>query len=222
MFKRALIIISCIVCSYNIKAQVEESDSTQTEVKNDVRVAIGKDAENSNFQPIDSVEDAVKILKPKENKKVIPARAALYSMLVPGLGQAYNGKYWKIPIIYSTLGFMYFMSADSHRRYVDYKTAYRYLGTGKQPSWVTVNHEKDYLKRRMDFYKRQRDLNIIFGVIGYLLNILDANVDAHLMDFDVSEDLSLHVEPELNYLRSDNFLENNSTFGLKFVITLNR
>lgn len=213
-----------LILPFVINAQVEESDSTKTiNSETKIRVAVGNKDSLERFQPLDSIEASKNVkVKPKK-KKTKPAVAALCSMVVPGLGQAYNGKYWKIPIVYSTLGFMYFMSADSHRRYTEFKSAYKYWDNpNKRPSWVNENHEKDYMKKRMEYYKRQRDLNIIVGVIAYLLNILDANVDAHLMNFDVSEDLSLKIEPELNFLQANNFNQTNSTFGLKFVISLNR
>lgn len=158
-----------------------------------------------------------------KNRKIIPARATLYSAILPGLGQAYNGRYWKIPIIYALFGTMYYFAADNNQKYIDFKYAYQYFDTDKQPEWVNESiTDKNYLKDRMEFYKRNRDFNIILGGMFYLLNILDANVDAHLMDFDVSDDLSLRIEPDLNYYQAFQKTSNISGFGIKFVLSLNK
>ncbi len=159
-----------------------------------------------------------------QKRKIIPARATLYSLLLPGLGQAYNGKYWKIPIIYTIFGTMYYFAADNNQKYQDFKFAYKNFGTDLQPEWVKTSNGIDatYLKKRMEHYKRNRDFNIILGGIFYLLNVLDANVDAHLMDFDVSEDLSLRIEPDIIYYQAAKKNSNVSGFGIKFVLSLNR
>ncbi len=155
-------------------------------------------------------------------KKGNPVVATLCSTLVPGLGQAYNKKYWKIPIIYTIFGSMYFFARNNHQKYKDFKFAYKHFENKElKPIWVKENVKVDYLKKKMEFYKRNRNFNIIVGGIFYLLNILDANVDAHLMDFDVGDDLSLRIEPDMNY----NMYTNNSkipNFGLKFVFAINK
>ncbi len=155
------------------------------------------------------------------SKKGNPMVATLCSTVIPGLGQAYNKKYWKIPIIYTVFGSMYFFARNNHQKYKDFKFAYKNFETKEKPIWVRDNVKEDYLKNRMEFYKRNRNFNIIVGGIVYLLNILDANVDAHLMDFDVGDDLSLRVEPDMNY----NMYTNNAkipNFGLKFVLAINK
>ncbi|RLD75139.1 MAG: hypothetical protein DRJ10_15835, partial [Bacteroidetes bacterium] len=85
------------------------------------------------------------------------------------------------------------------------------------PSWApTINEER--LKEQKDFFRRNRDFSIIIGVMMYLMNIIDASVDANLMDFDISDDLSMSVSPEIKQLN----ISQENTFGLKFVITLNK
>lgn len=157
-------------------------------------------------------------------KRRVPAKATLYSMILPGLGQAYNGKYWKIPIIYTLFGTMYYFIADNDQKYKDFKYAYKnFENEDLKPGWVNESiSDAKYLKERMDFYKRNRDLNIILGGLIYLLNILDANVDAHLMDFDVSEDLALRIEPDIINYQAVQKKSNVSGFGIKFVLSLNR
>ena len=140
--------------------------------------------------------------------------------LVPGLGQIYNRKFWKLPIVYGGLmGCMYAVTWNN-RNYQDYSTAYKdimmdaaepnrpveefhtswqdFLGVGYDPKeWVTNTNFQTQLKNRKDYYRRYRDLSIIITVGVYALSIIDAYVDAQLFDFDISPDLSMHWEPSV-------------------------
>ena len=127
-----------------------------------------------------------------------PGRAAMLSATLPGLGQAYNGAYWKIPIIYAGFGAVAYAVNFNNTEYQVFRKAYLAKVDGN-PN--TIDEYPLYsdaaLKRAMDYYRRNLELSYILGVALYLLNILDANVQAHLMDFDVSEDLSMRIEPQL-------------------------
>jgi hypothetical protein len=147
---------------------------------------------------------------------VRPRRAAILSAILPGLGQAYNGNYWKIPIIYSLFATMYFIGEDNNNRYLLFKRAYKGdTIEAINPKYYTPDKIKEY----KNYYKRNRDLDIILAIGVYLLNILDANVDAHLMDFDISDDLSLKINPDYNLLYGFKNNINNSGFGIKFVLS---
>lgn len=146
-----------------------------------------------------------------------PTRAVIYSAIFPGLGQIYNRKYWKLPIVYG--GFMGFIYAVTwnNKNYRDYSDAYLHIMTDDvnspstwHQSWqnfVPRNRDpKDYitntnfrnnLKSGKDYYRRYRDLSIILTVAWYFLCMADAYVDAQLFDFDISPDLSLHLAPSL-------------------------
>lgn len=148
-----------------------------------------------------------------------PKKAVLMA-LVPGLGQIYNRKFWKLPIVYGGLmGCMYAVTWNN-RNYQDYSTAYKdimmdaeepnrpveefhtswqdFLGIGYDPKeWVTNTNFQTQLKNRKDYYRRYRDLSIIITVGVYALSIIDAYVDAQLFDFDISPDLSMHWEPSV-------------------------
>ena len=148
-----------------------------------------------------------------------PKKAVLIA-LVPGLGQIYNRKFWKLPIVYGGLmGCMYAVTWNN-RNYQDYSTAYKdimmdaeepnrpveefhtswqdFLGVGYDPKeWVTNTNFQTQLKNRKDYYRRYRDLSIIITVGVYALSIIDAYVDAQLFDFDISPDLSMHWEPSV-------------------------
>ncbi len=142
-------------------------------------------------------------LKTKEEpKEHSVGRAAVYSAVLPGLGQAYNKKYWKIPIIYAGFGVLGYFVVFNNNEYKDFKEAYIYVANGEtypiDNPYVT-KYNQQQLKEAMDFYRRNRDLSIIIGALWYTLNILEAYVDAHFYDYDISEDLSVSLKPTTGY-----------------------
>jgi len=150
---------------------------------------------NNAFDAVQNIDaDALDTAKPLP----LPGRAAILSATLPGLGQAYNGAYWKIPIIYAGFGAVAYAVNFNNNEYQVFRKAYLAKVDGN-PN--TIDEYPLYsdaaLKRAMDYYRRNLELSYILGVALYLLNILDANVQAHLMDFDVSEDLSMRLEPQL-------------------------
>ena len=132
-----------------------------------------------------------------------PARAAFYSAALPGLGQAYNGKYWKIPIVYTALGVGVYFYFDNDRQYDRYRSAYKQRLAGDPDEFTDENGSPILstaaLIDAQKFYQRNKEISILVTVGIYALNIIDANVDAHLQQFNVSEDLSLR--PSLNFDR---------------------
>lgn len=153
-----------------------------------------------------------------------PTKAIIYAAIFPGLGQIYNRKYWKLPIVYGGfLGFSYAISWNG-RYYTDYSNGYKdimdddpetdswknFLPYGQDPETIDKEWLKDVMKRRKDFYRRYRDLSIIGTVAMYALSIIDAYVDAQLFDFDISSDLSLRVEPTV--IRKTDYLANSVGF----------
>lgn len=126
-----------------------------------------------------------------------PKRAAWYSAAIPGLGQAYNKKYWKIPLVWAGIGgFAYFINYNNdlyqfYRKNLIYETE-------QNPNFINETPlEVSSLKSARDQFRRNRDMLIIYGVIFYMLNIVDAHVDAHLIGFDVNQDLSVYISPSL-------------------------
>ena len=139
---------------------------------------------------------------------------ALLWALLPGGGQIYNRKYWKLPIVWGAFMTCYYSVTWNHRQYQDYHAAYRDLSSedpSKNTSWLAFapagakaegyktyqSTLKSTLKRGNDFYRRYRDLSILASILVYGLSILDAYVDAELYTFDISPDLSLRVAPEV-------------------------
>ncbi len=133
-----------------------------------------------------------------------PTKATIYSMILPGLGQAYNKKYWKIPIVYAGFGVFYYFISFNSKEYHAWDDAYRHSLSNTDDSEPPVNDYEamygDYpqtMKDQKDFYRRNRDLTYILTGIWYLLNIVDATVDAHLFSWEVDDQLSLRVEPSV-------------------------
>jgi hypothetical protein len=126
-----------------------------------------------------------------------PNRAANMSALVPGLGQAYNKKYWKIPVIYVAGGALVYAISYNNRNYKKYLNAYR-LDSDVDPgnnSEFSGIYTPENLITLKDYYRRYRDLAAISLVVLYAANIIDAYVDAHFFYFDVSDDLSMRIDP---------------------------
>jgi len=165
---------------------------------------------------IDSIMPT-KIVKeePKQEPQSIPLYAhfkpnpntALWlAMALPGAGQIYNRKYWKLPIVYGLGVGVGYAIAYTNRNYQDYRNAYQSYNSSQPdpslykpmiPQGYPQSSYSDYFKTQMDTYRRQRDLSIVAAVVVYALSVIDAFVDAQLSDFDVSPDLSIKVEPEM-------------------------
>ena len=214
IYRILLVCLAFISCSSWGFAQ----DAKSFEIKAD-----SSRIEAAGDSPVRSVMLAADSLpKPAQIKmefKPDPKKAVLMA-LVPGLGQIYNRKFWKLPIVYGGLmGCMYAVTWNN-RNYQDYSTAYKdimmdaeepnrpveefhtswqdFLGVGYDPKeWVTNTNFQTQLKNRKDYYRRYRDLSIIITVGVYALSIIDAYVDAQLFDFDISPDLSMHWEPSV-------------------------
>lgn len=120
--------------------------------------------------------------------------ASVLSMLLPGMGQVYNQKLWKVPIItggFATLGYIVDFNQRGYKRFGDAYSKHPYDEFGGRRS-------KEELKYLRDGYRRNRDLSIIVLAGFYLLNIIDASVDAHFFDWDISDDLALKLEPSVS------------------------
>jgi hypothetical protein len=133
-----------------------------------------------------------------------PTRAALLSAIVPGMGQIYNKKYWKVPLIYGGLGALgyYIVHFNNlHRQYLNAYIQYKKFGNSEPlyhlPKFAPEYQIEAQLKYYKDTYGRWRDMDVMFFGAVYILNIIDATVDAYLFNYDISEDLSLRIEPAL-------------------------
>jgi hypothetical protein len=123
------------------------------------------------------------------------------SAVLPGAGQVYNRKYWKTPIIWAGIGACGYFIRSNHLFYKDYKDALiqRNDTSIKEPDKYFEIYSTDQLITLQDQYRQNRDLLIIAASLVYVLNIVDALVDAHLFSFDVSDDLSFNWQPYYQY-----------------------
>jgi len=147
-------------------------------------------------------------------KRFNPAKASLYAAVLPGLGQVYNKKYWKLPLVYGGMFAAGYAINYYQGLYKDYKDQLYYiLETGESES--QEGFTEDQLRPAIDQARRERDFFIIIMAGIYILQIIDANVDAHLKEFDVNPNLQVKFEP---MLKNDIMLGNQAGFSviLKF------
>lgn len=143
-----------------------------------------------------------------------PRKAALYSLALPGLGQAYNKQYWKIPLVYVGLGVVGYFLRENNRRYGDFLDPYKASydpETGKLLPTVDVKKVSVYVRsqgvfrdlsleqitKAKDTYRRWREGTMLLAVGIWALNAIEANVSAHLKTFDMSDDISLRIQPDV-------------------------
>ena len=147
-------------------------------------------------------------LKSLINDPLTPSKAAFYSAIIPGLGQAYLGKAWKIPIIYSAIGASLYYFDLNNKEMNEYRNAYKRRLNGffdDRFLELAIPITTEQLLLGMEFHKNYRDIALVLAALSYMLNILEANVSAHLLQFNVSEDLSvtpnLIIDEEIRGLR---------------------
>ena len=133
----------------------------------------------------------------KTDKPILPAKPTIYSTLIPGLGQIYNKEYWKVPIIYGGLAFCGYLINHNNIQYNRYRDAYNKATQPVPEDHEFGNTSASNLKYYRDGFRRNRDYSILATVIVYALNVIDANVFAHLADYDISDNLSMKFEPTL-------------------------
>ena len=137
-----------------------------------------------------------------------PSKAAFYSAIIPGLGQVYIGKSWKVPMVYAAIGASLYYYDLNNKEMNKYRTAYKRRQNGffdDEFLETEIPITTEQLLLGMDFHKNYRDISMILAAAAYMLNILDANVSAHLLQFNVNDDLSvspnLIFDPEMTGLR---------------------
>ncbi len=161
----------------------------------------------------------------KSQRKYLPGRAALYSALFPGLGQMYNGEYWKLPIYYGGLAVSGYMWYYNNMQYSRFKTQYNQATTPNGN--YTGSLSPDNLKYYRDTYRRYRDYSILATVVIYALQIIDADVFATMKDFDVTDDLTFNVTPAViapittpaNFNYNYTYVPVTNSYGIKLNIT---
>jgi hypothetical protein len=202
--KLSYIIITALLLLYvqNVSAQV---DSTEVSLADSVPMLTKADSATV----AKLAKKAGKKKRDWANWKPDPKRAMWLAIVLPGAGQIYNRKYWKLPIVYGgILGCAYAMQWNN-QMYHDYAQAYmdlcdndpntasynQFLHLGVEINDSNAEQYKGIFKSRRDKYRRWRDLSFFVMLGVYALSIIDAYVDASLSKFDISDDLSLQIEP---------------------------
>jgi hypothetical protein len=139
-----------------------------------------------------------------------PRKAAIRSAIIPGWGQVYNKKYWKVPIIYAALGITAYIFVDNLQTYQDLKFSYAAKYKAGPPNHDSTDYFKiktqylpispESLRAGRDQFRRYVDYSAVFFILFWGLNVVDAAVDAHLKAFDISPDLSMKIKPSYNPL----------------------
>ena len=142
----------------------------------------------------------------KSYQKHLPARATIYSALIPGLGQAYNGDYWHIPLYYGGFMISGYSFAFNQRQYKRYRHMLMEMAEG---TYTGPYSQEDLIWYR-DTYRRNRDYSVIATLLIYILNVIDANVFAHFANFDISDDITFNVAPAL----LPSTIQNGGYYGL--------
>lgn len=188
----AIIVVICCCCTALAQKTVQSNDSIRN---------------------ILQTKDTV--IKRKAIDPLRPAKAAFFSAILPGLGQAYNKKYWKVPIVYGALGTGIFFYLNNDKELNRYRDAFRRRLAGFRDDEFLVLDEfgnviservsEDGLRRAQRLFRRNKEISLLITIGLYALNIIDANVDAHLLQYNVDENLTLAPHYKLNdFDRSSN------------------
>jgi len=170
------------------------------------------------------VQDSI-FEKRKPINPLAPSKAAFYSAVLPGLGQVYNKRYWKVPIVYAVLGTGVYSYTYNDDLYDRFRTAFKRRKAGfSDDEFYDINGDNEKgqdpdldmgdLENQQERYQRDRDLALVVTIAMYALNIIDANVDAHLKQFNIDQDLSMDVKPYLDL----NPITNNPNYGVAFTV----
>ncbi len=201
-----LVLIYSLFISVNSFSQEEtKTDSLPEEVKVSKRL----------------VNDSL-LTKKKRINPLAPSKAAFYSALLPGLGQVYNKRYWKVPLVYALLGTGVFSYIQNDKLYDRFRVAFKRRQAGffddefydPQNNLPIPHFELDVLQNQQERYQRDRDLWLVVSIAFYAVNVIDANVDAHLKQFNVDDDLTLDFNPYFNL----DPITNNPNYGMALTI----
>lgn len=181
------------------------------------------------LMPTKNVTESPKEIKlPKANFHPNPTRSVWLGLVFPGLGQIYNRSYWKLPIIYGGFAGCFYAIQWNNKYYKDYLLAYmdKMDSDPNTQSHLKVlpynidpesSYAETYLNQKQNYYRKYRDLSIIIAVGVYALSVVDAFVDAQLHNFDISDDVSMKIQPTL-IENPQNATLASSALGMRFKI----
>lgn len=190
MVRRILLLLGFAILFglHDMKAQVIVFDTLNQPIKAETIITA-------------NAKDNVKV--PKARKPHNPKTATIMSACLPGLGQIYNGKWWKVPIVYAGLGGLGYMAYNNYYEYNSYLNAYKYVSDPQSIENPLTEYEQQLAQRYQasqlqtykESYRHDFELYTIILVAWYGVNIIDACVDGHLYTYDISDDLSFNIDP---------------------------
>ncbi|MCQ2321038.1 MAG: DUF5683 domain-containing protein [Bacteroidales bacterium] len=190
MVRRILLLLGFAILFglHDMKAQVIVFDTLNQPIKAETIITA-------------NAKDNVKV--PKARKPHSAKKATIMSACLPGLGQIYNGKWWKVPIVYAGLGGLGYMAYNNYYEYNSYLNAYKYVSDPQSIENPLTEYEQQLAQRYQasqlqtykESYRHDFELYTIILVAWYGVNIIDACVDGHLYTYDISDDLSFNIDP---------------------------
>jgi len=150
----------------------------------------------------------------KQINPLAPSKAAFLSALLPGLGQIYNKRYWKAPIVWGAIGTGIAVYSFNNTQYNDFRDAFKKRRAGLPEDENFLRFDNGDLQSAQERFQEQRDLSLLVTILLYALNVVDANVDAHLKQFNIDNKLSMDFKPFLDY----NQIIAEPNYGMALVI----
>ena len=209
--KQYIITLLCVIFCCFLQAQEDNSNKKADTTKTN---KIPKGLKEKTNKALANSSKVKKIKLPREYDPLAPSRAAFYSAILPGLGQAYNGKYWKVPIVVGaiTTGILFY--DHNNKQYNRVRDAYKRRLAGFTDDEFYGRLTDDALRDAQQTFRRNKELSLLITFGLYALNIVDANIDAHLLQYNIDENLSLKPHYKLNDI--DNQGDLGLTLNFKF------
>jgi hypothetical protein len=157
-------------------------------------VSIGINAQKDSTQVENlNVKESI-IINSNYFNPLSPSKAAFYSAILPGLGQMYNGKYWKAPVVWGAMGTSIYFYLDNNNEYNRYRTAFKLRQAGLRDEFTNIDGStlisRNGLISAQKTLKSNRDLSLLTTLVFYVLQIVEASVNAHLLQFNTNDNLS--------------------------------
>ncbi|NKI32816.1 hypothetical protein HCU67_12740 [Muricauda sp. DJ-13] len=156
-------------------------------------------------------------LEKKEINPLAPAKAAFLSAILPGMGQVYNKRYWKVPLVWGAMGAAIYGYSINNTQYNRVRDAFKKRQAGLPEEFsdgIVPDLSTDALQDSQERFQRDRDLMLLLTIGAYALNIIDANVDAHLKQYNVDDRLGIDFKPFIDY----NEMTAQPYYGLAFQV----